>query len=184
MPTIHWHTPNMSGKRHPKDPWANKAASLQNCFPGLKVPEAMLAAQFSNQESQQPTLQMQVHQLSKKKIEASTSSSEHPPTLIEKKMITASFSWPIWLPSSTSRRWQPQLLVLIQESLLKRDTIAMSKYSADATTTGGGHIKHDYSFYCTVISVHEKDQPFGKRETTLGSNVKMFRRCYRNIEAK
>ena len=56
----------MSGKRTPKDPRVNKAASLLNRFPGLKVPKAMQAAQFSNQESQQPTLQMQVRRLSKK----------------------------------------------------------------------------------------------------------------------
>jgi len=40
----------MSGKRPPKDHRANKAASLLNRFPGLKVPEAMPAVQFSNRD--------------------------------------------------------------------------------------------------------------------------------------
>ncbi len=60
----------------------------------------MQAAQFSNQESQQPTLQMQVRRLSKKKIEASSSSSERPPTEIDNNSLSPLSS----LSSSTNKR--------------------------------------------------------------------------------
>ncbi len=82
MPTLVPYTPNMSGKRPPQDPRVKKAAALINCFAGLKVPEAMQAAQFSNVKSQQPTLQMQVRRLSKKTTNTLSSSTQHPPSSI------------------------------------------------------------------------------------------------------
>ncbi len=69
----------LSDKQSTVDLWVKKAASLIICFPGLKVPEAMQAAKFSNCKSQNTTIQMQVRCLYKKESNTSFQPSKAPP---------------------------------------------------------------------------------------------------------
>ncbi len=79
MPAIYWYSPHMSDKQSAMDPMVKKAASLIICFLGLKVPEAMQAAKFSDCESQITTIQMQVYCLYKKESNTSFQPSKSPP---------------------------------------------------------------------------------------------------------